>query len=149
MPVFVDTNVLVYARDASEAEKQPQATAWMDYLWSHRQGRVSFQVLDEYYVTVTRKLDPGLTRDEARQDVRDLLSWRPVAIEGPVVKGAWTAEDRYGFSFWDALVVSAAQLAGCDVLLTEDLSHGQRLDGLEVVNPFLAAPPAAAGSADE
>ena len=140
MPVFVDTNVLVYARDAGQAEKQRQAIAWMTAVWGSRQGRLSFQVLDEYYVTVTRKLKPGLPHDEARQDVRDLLSWRPIAIDEQVVAGAWMVEDRYGFSFWDALVVAAAQVTGCDVLLTEDLSHGQRLDGLAVVNPFLTEP---------
>lgn len=139
-PVFVDTNVLVYARDASAIEKQPQASAWIDHLWAHRQGRLSLQVLNEYYVTTTLKLKPGLSRHEARQDIRDLLAWRPLALDAHVTAGAWTVEDRYGFSFWDALVVSAAQVAGCTVLLTEDLSHGQRLDGIEVVNPFLADP---------
>jgi predicted nucleic acid-binding protein len=140
VPVFVDTNVLVYARDAAQPEKQSRAAQWLEHLWSSRQGRLSFQVLDEYYVTVTRKLRPGLAPEEARQEVRDLLAWRPVVIDAGVVQGAWTAQDRYGFSFWDALIVSAAQVAGCDHLLTEDLSHGQQLDGLEVVSPF-AAPP--------
>ncbi len=62
-----------------------------------------------------------------------------------MMTAAWAVEDRYGFSFWDALVVSAAQGAGCDVLLTEDLSHGQRLDRLGVINPFLVEPSALPG----
>ena len=78
--IFVDTNVLLYARDASEPEKQPRARAWMDALWERRVARLSFQVLDEYYVALTRKLDPGIDRDTAQADVRDLLAWRPVAV---------------------------------------------------------------------
>src|SRR5712692_5673330 len=69
--VFVDTNVLVYARDSSERTKHPRARAWLEMLWRERTGRLSTQVLHEYYVTVTRNLKPGLRADEAREDVRD------------------------------------------------------------------------------
>jgi len=75
--IFVDTNVLVYSRDLSEPEKQPQALAWMNHLWSTRTGRTGFQVLQEFYVTVTQKLVPGLDQESAREDVRSLLSWGP------------------------------------------------------------------------
>ena len=74
---FVDTNVLVYSRDLSEPEKQPQALAWMNHLWSTRTGRTGFQVLQEFYVTVTQKLVPGLDQETAREDVRSLLAWGP------------------------------------------------------------------------
>jgi predicted nucleic acid-binding protein len=73
--IFVDTNVLVYARDSTEPQKQKQALAWMSYLWKTRTGRLSFQVLQEFYLTVTQKLDPGLEPERARQDVRLLFSW--------------------------------------------------------------------------
>lgn len=140
MPVFVDTNVFVYARDGSEPEKQPRAHEWLATLWRVREGRLSFQVLEEYYVTVTRKLSPGLEREEAQADVRDLLAWRPVGVDGRTLDTAWAVGRRFGLSFWDALIVASAQSAGCTNLLTEDLAHGQELDGVRVVNPFLQAP---------
>jgi len=139
VPVFVDTNVLVYARDASEPEKQPQAAAWIDHLWRTRTARLSFQVLQEYYATTTRKLEPGLTPEQARADVRDLLAWRPVSVGTDLLELGWSVEDRFGLSCWDALIVAAARIAGCEYLLTEDLQHGAELEGLQVVSPFRAA----------
>lgn len=140
MPIFVDTNVLVYARDSSEPEKQPRAGEWLAALWKARDGRLSFQVLEEYYVTVTRKLTPGLEREEAQADVRDLLAWRPARVDGVTLETAWTVERRFGLNFWDALIIASAEAAGCAHLLTEDLAHGQVLDGVRVVNPFLQPP---------
>ncbi|HEY3352842.1 MAG TPA: PIN domain-containing protein [Polyangia bacterium] len=140
--VFVDTNVLVYARDASEKKKQPRAEAWMRALWRDRRGRVSIQVLQEFYATVTVKLRPGMPPEIARREVRSLMAWRPVVLDGGVVEGAWRVQDRLNFSWWDALIVAAAQRANCGYLLTEDLQDGQDLDGLVVVNPFLREPEA-------
>jgi predicted nucleic acid-binding protein len=136
VPVFVDTNVLVYARDASDQEKQATAVAWMQHLWTSAGGRLSMQVLQEYYVTVTRKLDPGLSAGEARDDIRDLAAWRPIRIDEAIIEAAWRLEDRYGLSFWDSLIVAAAQAAGCEALLTEDLQHGLDVDGLHIADPF-------------
>lgn len=136
MPVFVDTNVLVYARDASQPTKQPQALAWLEHLWRTRSGRVSFQVLHEFYVTVTMKLDPGLPPEDARTDVRNLLAWRPVALDDAVLERAWSLEDRHSLPFRDALIVAAAQAAGCGQCLSEDLTDGESYGGVEVVNPF-------------
>jgi predicted nucleic acid-binding protein len=133
---FVDTNVLVYARDASEPEKQPVAGEQLRRLWVDRRGRVSFQVLHEYYVTVTRKLSPGLSPASARRDVTSLLAWEPVAPSAMILQRAWDNQDRFQLSFWDAMIVASAQHAGCQVLLTEDLHDGLDLDGLRVVNPF-------------
>jgi predicted nucleic acid-binding protein len=78
---FVDTNVLVYARDASEVEKQARAQEWLEPLWRRRSGRTSFQVLSEFYVTVTQKLSPGMAPEEARRDVRNLLVWQPQPLD--------------------------------------------------------------------
>jgi predicted nucleic acid-binding protein len=139
-PVFVDTNVLVYARDASAADKHARARAWMAHLWQAERGRLSFQVLHEYYVVTTRKLTPALSRTEARAEVRTLLAWQPQPVNDDLLESAWDVEDRFGLSFWDALVVSAAQAAGCRYLLTEDLQHGQELDNLTVLSPFRATP---------
>lgn len=140
--VFVDTNVLVYSRDASEPQKQIQAMAWMTHLWKTQAGRLSFQVLQEFYVTVTEKLRPGLNSEEARRDVRSLLAWRPIAMDGRVLEGAWLIQDQYKFSWWDALILSAAQVAECRYLLSEDLQEDQELGNLKIVNPFRTAPAA-------
>ena len=138
--VFVDTNVLVYSRDASEPPKQVQATAWMRHPWNIRADRLSFKVLREFYITVTEKLDPGLDRESARKDIRSLLPWRPISVDNRVFDGAWHIQDRFGLSWWDALVVSAAQMADCRYLLTEDLQDNQTFGNLQVVNPFHSAP---------
>jgi predicted nucleic acid-binding protein len=121
--VFVDTNVLVYARDASETAKQKLAASWMEQLWRTGRGRLSFQVLEEFYVTVTQKLRPGLNPESARSDVRSLLAWQPIALDAQLMDGAWSLQDRYATSWWDALIVSAAQRSGCRYLLTEDLQR--------------------------
>lgn len=142
--VFVDTNVLVYARDVADAQKQASAAEWMAYLWRSGRGRLSMQVLGEYYVTVTRKLDPGMDRESARRDVDHLMAWEPIVVAPAVLRRAWQAQDRYALSFWDALIVAAAQAARCALLLTEDLQAGQELDGVRVVDPFALRPPDAA-----
>lgn len=138
--IFVDTNVLVYSRDLSEPQKQPQALAWMNHLWATRTGRTGFQVLQEFYVTVTRKLVPGLDRETAREDVRSLLSWGPTTVDRRVIEGAWAIQDACSLSWWDSLIVSAARVAGCRYLLTEDLQEGQNLDTLLVLSPFRTSP---------
>ena len=140
--VFIDTNVLVYSRDASEPQKQAQAMVWMAHLWKNQVGRLSFQVLQEFYVTVTEKLRPGLDSENARRDVRSLLAWHPIHVDGRVLEGAWLIQDQYRFSWWDALILSAAQVAGCRYLLSEDLQENQKLEDLRIVNPFRTAPAA-------
>jgi predicted nucleic acid-binding protein len=137
-PVFVDTNVLIYALDDADRKKQAAAREWRAELWKSHQGRISFQVLQEFYVKVTRKW-PKI-RHDAQSEVRDLMAWRPVSIDGVILEKAWKIQDRYQLSFWDALIVAAAQSVSCRYLLTEDLQAGQDLDGLLIVNPFLNDP---------
>lgn len=149
MRVFVDTNVLVYAKDSSEPEKQARAEQWVSHLWTTRSGRLSAQVFEEYYVTVTRQLTPGIARDAARADIRDLLSWRPLALDHTVITKAWALEDRFQLSFWDAMIVSAATLMDCKILLTEDLQHGQKFEDVEVVDPFAVSPVEFSAKADK
>ena len=134
--VFVDTNIFVYSRDQTEPEKLSAAREWVDRLWKIRRGRTSYQVLQEYYVTVTRKLANPLPVEEARQDVVDLIAWRPVQTNQAVLTDAWTLQDRYRFSWWDALIVAAARQADCRYLLSEDFQAGQTIDELKIVNPF-------------
>ena len=138
--VFVDTNSLVYSRDTFEPRKQEQAMAWMTHLWTTKTGRLSFQVLQEFYVTVTVKLEPGLDSESARNEIRALLPWHPIPNDARVIEGAWRIQDRYKLSWWDTLIVSAAQVAHCRYLLTEDLQHDQQFDGVQVISPFLLSP---------
>ena len=140
--VFVDANVLVYARDGANPAKQEQAVAWMERLWRERLGRTSWQALNEFYVTVTRKLRPGLPAKEARADVLELTAWRPAPVDERIVRAAWDAQDRWGVSWWDACIVAAAQSQECGFLLSEDFQDGQSLGAVRVVNPFLARPDA-------
>lgn len=140
MPIFVDTNLLVYSRDAGEKGKQRRAHDWLDHLWTTREGRLSFQVLEEYYAVVTRKLKPGMPVDAARADVAALLAWRPAVIDDALLLGAWEIEEQASLSFWDALIVSAARAQGCEVLLTEDLQDGREILGVTVANPFSNEP---------
>lgn len=138
--VFVDTNVFVYQLDTREPQKQERAKEWLAHLWSARNGRISFQVLAELYVTLTRKLTPGLDGESARKVVRSLWTWQPVRMDERLFASAWAVQDRFGFSWWDALIVAAAKAADCSVLLSEDLQHDQDLDGLRVIDPFRVSP---------
>jgi predicted nucleic acid-binding protein len=137
---FVDTNVIVYSRDISDGAKHPPAVEWLAYLWGSRTGRISFQVLQEFYVTVTRKLKPGLPPEIAREDIRNLMAWKPLSPGKELFENAWRIQDRYGFSWWDSLIVSAASDLKCRFLLSEDLQSGQRIDSLSIVNPFEFSP---------
>ena len=140
--VFVDTNILLYARDTAQPGKQAVALAWMAALWRNRRGRLSFQVLQEFYVNATQKLKPGLAVEPARQDVRNLLAWRPVKTDTALLESAWGLADRFGFSWWDAQIVAAARHSGCGILLSEDMQNGMAVDGMTFVNPFAADAPA-------
>jgi len=137
-PVFVDTNVLIYAIDDADLRKQQAARGWRDELWKTRRGRVSFQVLQEFYINVIKKWPAA--QEQARSEVRDLLAWRPVVPNEEILEGAWKIQDRYQISFWDALIVAAAKSASCGYLLTEDLQPDLDLDGLVVVDPFRRDP---------
>jgi len=136
--VFVDSNVFLYALDEADPTKQHAARNWRAELWKSRRGRVSFQVLGEFYVNALRKQPAA--REEARAEVRDLLTWNPIVTDAFVLELGWKIQDRYQLAYWDALIVAAAKAASCRYLLTEDLQAGQQLDGVEVVSPFLRSP---------
>jgi predicted nucleic acid-binding protein len=139
-PVFVDTDVLLYEWDARAEDKQRLAARWLAELWHTRRGRLSYQVLAEYYVTATRKLKPGLSAAAAQRNVRHYLAWHPVVTDSRLIEAAWDAQGEFRLSWWDALIVAAAKAARCRYLLTEDLQHGQDLDGLLVLDPFKTVP---------
>jgi predicted nucleic acid-binding protein len=134
--VFVDTNVFVYARDPNAAAKQATADALLRELWIEQRGRTSLQVLSEFYATVTRKLKPGLTPDEAWEEVTEIMSWEPQTIDRSLLTQAREVERRYRLSWWDSMIVAAAQLQDCPVLMTEDLQHGLVCGTVTIRNPF-------------
>lgn len=134
---FVDTNILVYTRDSSEPEKQVFADQWLKQLWQHELGRVSAQVMNEYYVTVTRKLKPGLSKEQARSDLRALAVWRPLDISTTLIESAWEIQDQYAYSWRDTLIISSALFLDCQYLLSEDMQHEQCIGNLKIINPFL------------
>lgn len=136
MPSFVDTNVLVYAVDRDAKGKHEAARELVLGLWNDRQGVLSVQVLQEFYVTVTRKLKRPLRPVEALDMVREYLTWNVIENSGGLLVDAVELQQRAQLSFWDALVVQAAIQAGCDKLYSEDLNAGQRIGSLVVVNPF-------------
>jgi predicted nucleic acid-binding protein len=136
--VFVDTNVFLYAFDPADINKQNAAQLWRKELWKTSTGRISYQVLQEFYVKAIQKWPES--RDEIRAEVRDLLAWQPVKVNADILERGWNLQDRYQLSFWDALIVAAAISIGCRYLLTEDLQTGQDLDGVLVINPFRTDP---------
>jgi len=133
---FVDTNVLVYAYDRDDPEKHERAVAVLTELWDDRLGVVSTQVLQEFYVTVTRKLSRPLSRTDARAVVNTMRHWPVQPIDADDIVEASELEQRHRLSFWDALIVTAAKRSGAERLLTEDLQHGRRIAGLVIENPF-------------
>jgi predicted nucleic acid-binding protein len=137
--VFVDTNVLVYRHDSTEPAKQEQATAWIGKLWETHSGRISVQVLQEFYATVTHKLRPGLDREMARELLEPYQAWQPLAMSSSLLRDAWRVEDLYSLSWWDSLIVAAAHRCGSEFLLTEDLSHDTEIGSVKIISPFKVA----------
>jgi predicted nucleic acid-binding protein len=135
--VFVDTNILVYSEDGADTAKRERAMAWLTVLWQRGIGRLSTQVLNEFYVVTTRKLRPPMPPGDARAEVRRYELWQPWQIDHATVESAWAVESRYGLHYWDSLMVASAQHLGCRYLLSEDLQHEQRYGAVQVINPFL------------
>ena len=137
--VFVDTNVLLYAQDPRDVNKQERAEQWLAWCWQHRRARLSTQVLNELYANL-RRVAPQLPLDAARALVRRYRAWNPWVVDEVTVDIAWAMQDHHSLSYWDALMLAAARQIGCKALLTEDLQHDQDIDGVRIVNPFLARP---------
>ena len=134
--VFVDTSVFVYRHDRSDPAKQVRADEWIAHLARTRSGRLSYQVLQELYVTLTGKARTGFDLSEAREIVRELTVWQPAVIHLRILERAWNVQDGHSVSWRDAVIVAAAQFLGCSILLTEDLQHGHAFGEVRVVNPF-------------
>jgi predicted nucleic acid-binding protein len=137
--VFVDTNVLLYWRDARQPSKQRLAASWLERLWREGIARASMQVLSEYYVNATRKLRPGLSPDAAWEDVKMFLAWNPLPVDRALLEAAHDVERHYRLHWWDCQIVAAARLQGCSILLSEDLQDGANYGGVTVRSPFTLA----------
>lgn len=133
---FVDTNVLVYAHDLTAGDKHDLARTLLEELWDTRQGCLSVQVLQEFFVTTTRKIPKPLDPSAAAQIIGDLASWHVHSPAAPDVLAAIDIQQQAGTSFWDAMILRSAQELGCPVLYSEDLNAGQTYAGIQVTNPF-------------
>jgi predicted nucleic acid-binding protein len=140
--VFLDTNILLYAFDDRDVRKRDASRGWLSACWARRCGRISSQVLHEFYWNARKKFPTALSAGDARAEVRRYQLWQPWQVDHATVESAWAVESRWQMGYWDALMVAAAQQQGCELLLTEDLQHEQRIDRLRILNPFLVGPEA-------
>ena len=137
---FVDTNILMYAHDASTGAKHERAKALVEELWRDRTGVVSTQVLQELAVNLRRKVRRPLDAKAVRDIVADYLTWQVIVNGGDSILEAIDLESRHQISFWDALVIQAAQVSGAEILYSEDLSDGQTYGSVRVINPLRPEP---------
>jgi predicted nucleic acid-binding protein len=137
--VFVDSNILIYSQDATNSQKQSQARDWLEVLWRTRTGRISFQVLREVYVNVTRKVPRPLPAARAQTLVRLFLVWNPRPEDAEFFEVAGDIEARFKLSWWDSMILAAAHLSECRFLLTEDLQDRMELNNVTVINPFFTS----------
>ena len=133
---FLDTNILVYAYDLSAGRKHSLATQLVEACWEEENGCLSIQVLQEFYVTVTRKIATPLNTQTARQIVADLAQWRLHAPKAGDLLQAIDFQQNYQLAYWDAQAIQSAASLGCKQLLSEDLNHGQAYGDVQVLNPF-------------
>ena len=136
---FVDTNVLIYAHDSSDPGKQAVAQEILKRLWTDGTGTLSTQVLQELYVVATSRQKLAMSPQEARDLVETYSAWPIIVVEPALILTASRLVEQHQLSFWDALIVEAARVAGAETLLTEDLQHGREFDGVRVANPFIGA----------
>ena len=133
---FVDTNILFYVHARTEGGKHERAKQIVQQLWESHSGVISTQVLQELCINARRKMQPPVTTEQLRAVVESYLRWEVITNTGQSVLQALELEARYKISFWDALIINAAEEAGCEVLYSEDLSSGQHYGSVLVVNPF-------------
>ena len=133
--VFVDSNILIYAHDYREPDKQKIAIEALDKLWAQKVGVLSMQVLQEFYFNVTRKIVPPLPKPTAREIIDDFTPWC-IEISPKEIASAFRIEDTAKISFWDALIVASALKSGATEILSEDMNPGQTIAGVRIINPF-------------
>jgi predicted nucleic acid-binding protein len=133
-PCFVDANVFVYAQDLRDPRKHHRAEEWLDLLWHTQSGRTSAQAISEFYAVSTRKL--AVAADVAWEEAARYFEWKPLPVDEPLLRRAREVEGRYRLSWWDAMIVAAAQLQDCVLLLTEDLQDGASFGSVTARSPF-------------
>jgi predicted nucleic acid-binding protein len=138
-PAFVDTNILVYAFERADSPRKAAARELVEGLLDTDRIRLSTQVLQELFVTLTRKCKAPCSPAEAAKHLDDLAAWPPFVVDYPAIREAVALSTDAKLSFWDALIVVSAARSGAKVLYSEDLNHGQRIHGVEVRNPFREA----------
>lgn len=138
---FCDTNVLVYAYDLSAGPKREQARRLVERLWASGNGVISTQVLQELFVSLTRKVASPLSVQDARTIVADMATWQVVVPTAESVLEAIDGTLRWQVAFWDAMILTAAKQAGAAVVWSEDLNDGQAYDEIVVRNPFRRSSP--------
>lgn len=136
MTSFVDTNVFLYALDEGQGDRHDIAARILEELWESRQGAVSTQVLQELYVSLTRKLRKPMTRPRARAIVERYSAWQVHQVTPEDILSASELEQRHTLAFWDALVIVAAQRLGAERILAEDMQSGRSFGGVRIENPF-------------
>ena len=135
--IMVDTNVLLYAYDRGEPVKQPQAEAVLDSLATLRLGVLTPQVLAEFFVNATRKLEPPLTTEEAYDRIQNyLLAWEVLDVRGAIVLEAVRGVRTHKMAYWDAQIWASARLHQIAVIFSEDFNVGAVVEGVRFVNPF-------------
>lgn len=134
---FVDTNILMYVHDASAGAKHTKAKEIVRDLWESRRGVISTQVLQELCVNARRRIQPPVAPEQLKLIVEAYMGWEVVVNTAASVVQALELEARYRISFWDALIVNAAEEGDCEVLYSEDLSANQRYGTVRVINPFV------------
>lgn len=134
--MFVDTNVLVYAHDLDAGDKHEIAIGVVSDLWESGNGVISTQVLQELYVTLTKKVPSHPKKSQVRRILNNYLAWDLAVNNGQTILQASEIEENYNISFWDAMIVSAAYSKNAAILLTEALNEGQLIEGIKIVNPF-------------
>jgi len=134
--VFVDTNVLIYAHDLDAGKKHAVASQLIEELWMSHLGVVSIQVLQEFYVNITRKIPKPVSKATAAAHIEHYFVWPVVRPSATTMRKAFEIETRDKLSFWDAMIVSAAFQADVARILSEDLNAGQKIAGILIVNPF-------------
>jgi predicted nucleic acid-binding protein len=134
--IFLDTNILVYAYDISSGKKHDTARNIVTDLWNSRDGALSIQVLQEFFVSITKKIPNPLDIKTASDIIRDFLLWEIIDNDGELLLAAIGIQTRYLYSFWDSLIIAAAVRSGASILLTEDLKNGQIIEDVTIKNPF-------------
>lgn len=135
---FVDSNILLYAHDRSTGAKHLLARTLLEKVWHSGLGVISTQILQEVCVNLRRKAGSPLSIEEVRSIVQDYLSWEVVTNTHQSILQALDIEARYKISFWDAMVIQAAENAGCAILYSEDLNDQQRFGSVQIINPLKA-----------